>query len=96
MAKRKGLGRKKCECGENLIFLPGLSGKFVPVEMKSLSESDNFEIGRGYTIAFQGSRHVNHFTTCEFARNYSKSKKPYQSSNLFPPAPYKDDPEDEE
>jgi hypothetical protein len=81
---KKYLVRKTCTCGTAIIFLPGSSGKFVPVEVNSLTQADNEEIGRGYKPGFRKAVHVNHFSTCTNFRDFHKQGK---AASLFKSRP---------
>lgn len=88
MSKKKFLKRKVCKCGTPMIFLPSGMNSYVPTEASSLSDADNFEINQGFMLAFNPSRHINHFRTCPFADEFSHhSKRDTTGNNL----PYRDD-----
>lgn len=73
------------KCNNSIVFLRTKNGKFNPVDYKSLSEEDKFNIAHQIPVNFDFTRHKSHFATCPAAASFRKSKTDK------PPVPYKED-----
>lgn len=68
---------KRCDeetCKSEIIFLKSnKSGKFVPVDLESLTDEDSELVDRGEEVEYDASKgHISHFTTCTKPRRFSK------------------------
>jgi len=64
-----------CEsCKKEIAFLKTKSGKFIPVNIDSLSNQEKQKLSEGKRIFFQFTRHTSHFATCPNASIFRKPK----------------------
>jgi hypothetical protein len=68
---------REASCGVEFVWLDSVKspGKFVPVDVDTLSEEDVELLERGEPVAYDERRHVSHFRTCTEANTFSGSSR---------------------
>jgi len=75
------LRTKICDkCPQEFVWLRTREGKWEPVNVESLSDSDKHELNSGYKIFFDPNRHVSHFSNCPYSKEFRKEKTEPQKS----------------
>lgn len=66
-------------CGKLIVFMPTLKGKFMPVNLESVYDTDIF---------FDSKKHKSHFADCPKADSFRKKTVivPVQQQPKFPPS----------
>lgn len=62
------------KCDVAIVFCLTKSGKHIPVNFSSFCESEKESAVNGVSIPFVYGRHVSHFATCPFAKDFRKKK----------------------
>jgi len=67
---------KKCKA--EIAFLKTKKGKYIPVEWRTLTPDEKYDIQHGLKRIFVHGRHETHFANCPYAKNFRKPREPIE------------------